>query len=102
MQSWSVICVLITKNMQVGTSSDWGDTATAKGCLALVVAAIPDCGQTNHQPTTKIPDPCIDHDSVFPPSDAHFNKGSKGKGGEKKIKKAENVGLIQTFMLFQG
>lgn len=84
---WSVSCVLITKNMQVGASGHRGDAATAKRCLALIVATITDRRQTDHKPATKIPDSCIDHHAVFPPSDAHFNKRSKRERETKMMKR---------------
>lgn len=76
--------------MQKSSSSDRGDAATAKWSLALVEAAIADCRQTDHQSTPEISDPGIDHHSIFPPSNIHFDEGSGG-GGKKdeKEKKGE-------------
>lgn len=75
--------------MQEGPRSGGGDAAAAERCLALVVAAIADCRQTDDQSAAKISDPCIDHHAVFPPRNAHFDEGSAGGKswkGEKESK----------------
>lgn len=95
--------------MQVGPSSDGGDAAAAKWRLALIVAAVADRGQTFDQSAAEISYPRIDHYAIFPPSNTHFNEGSrwgKRKKDEKEKKNQEqeiqNGALIQNYMLFQG